>query len=377
MKIIFFTGHMAGMPRKANVTLLADAYSRSGQDVYIFTTGYSLVSELIKDQRCGYAKTRPMNRWYTTDDAFPIKGYIHRPVINPGRFPTALLNTLTAPFFRYYSSQLPKAVIAELKDADIIFVESGAGLLYAGALKKRFPNAKIIYQASDSLITLQVHPVIMEAEKKYMPIFDLIVYTAQSRATESGHQHAYYIPQAIDTDAFNVPTENPYPKKNNIVSVGDMLFDPGAIMALAKAAPDWTIHLFGADARCPEPLPNIVTHGEVPFQVTVPYIMHADIGIAPYRAAKDAAYLSQSSLKMKQYTYAKLPIIAPDFAAANYPHVMAYNPHNPSSIAMAFERARCYDRTSISKAGIMSWTETAQRILGALHMLPPPDAVSP
>ena len=56
MKIAFFTGHIAGEPRKASITLLADSFAALGWDTNIVTIGYSWLSILRGDPRQAYAK---------------------------------------------------------------------------------------------------------------------------------------------------------------------------------------------------------------------------------------------------------------------------------------------------------------------------------
>jgi 2-beta-glucuronyltransferase len=250
-----------------------------------------------------------------------------------------------------------------LHDAQLIIIESGAGLLYAQSIKHQFPAAKLVYSCSDRLSTLRVHPVLQRAQQQAEELFDAIMCPAQVMTQDFKHPHCYFVPQGVDKQALDRRTQSPYAQPRNIVSVGDMLFDEAAVLMLAKLAPDWTIHLFGAGAVCTQAPTNVITHGEKPFEDIVAYIQHADIGLAPYRMADGADYLSQSSLKMKQYTYARLPIIAPNFATAGCAHAQGYDPQQLESLAGAFDKARALDRSSISTETVLSWPQVAQRIL--------------
>jgi 2-beta-glucuronyltransferase len=361
MKIFFLTGHIAGAPRKATANLLAEAYAALGHDVRIVTNGYSLVTILKGDARHVYAKELPKDHWFDAGER--IKGYIPRMWINPGRFPIAWLNRLTTPFFNRYASRLSEAVMKEMYGADLIFIESGAGLLYAATIKNRWPEKKLVYLYSDRLSTLRVHPVLQTAQDQGLSLFSLIVCPAQSMVKDFVHPQCHYVPQGVDTHLLDAPTQTPYSKPHNIVSVGDMLFDEEAVMMLARYAPDWTIHLFGKGAQCSQKMANIVEHGEKPFCDIIPYIQHADIGLAPYRPLEGAEYLSQSSLKMMQYRYARLPIIAPVFATNGHAHTLAYIPGDSASIGLALENASSYDRSTISTADILSWERVAKHIL--------------
>ena len=122
------------------------------------------------------------------------------------------------------------------------------------------------------------------------------------------------------------------------------------------------IELIGKTAMLEEALPNVIAHGEKPFAQTIPYIQHADIGIAPYRPAPNADYLSQSSMKMMQYTYCRLPIVAPLFAAAGREHVLSYNPADEGSIVRAMEQAISFDRNTIGISAVADWSNIVDRL---------------
>ena len=145
-----------------------------------------------------------------------------------------------------------------------------------------------------------------------------------------------------------------------LVPIGGVPLITHVLTTLARSNPDWTFHLFGRKAQLDTPVANVIAHGETPFETVAGYIRHADIGIAPYQDGKGASYLSQSSLKMIQYSYCRLPIVAPLFAAAGRAHVCAYRPVDPQSIVAAFSQAQSFDRTSIYTASIRSWQEAVQ-----------------
>ena len=76
--------------------------------------------------------------------------------------------------------------------------------------------------------------------------------------------------------------------------------------------------------------PNVIEYGERPFRDCT-FILHTDIGLAPYRDGANAEYLCQSSLKLTQYTGARLPIVAPDFQLQAAPNICSYAPENKQS----------------------------------------------
>ena len=361
MRFAFLTGHAAGQPRKASVLLIAEALRDMGHEILIFTTGYSRVVKLLGDKRAPYLSSFPSGRWVQIDGMWQ---YTHMPLANPGRFPLRILNMLSSPVFARCASTLPNAARERIKDADVVFIESGAGILYAADIKKHAKHAKMIYRASDRLRTLKVHPVIERTLSSAIALFDAALCAAPSMVADLPQLPSHYIPQGVDRALFDKPYANPYGRSQNIISVGDMLFDAAAVELLARYAPDWQIHLFGAGARASAP--NIIVHGEQRFEDIVPYLQHADIGLAPYRKATDVDYLSQSSLKMQQYSYVRLPIIAPSFAITGRPNAIAYDPADLATINEAFEQAKIYDRAAIDTSAILSWQQVAQKMLDIL-----------
>ena len=108
-------------------------------------------------------------------------------------------------------------------------------------------------------------------------------------------------------------------------------------------------------------VPNLHAYGERPFAETIPYLKHADVGLQA-RAYCVGAECLTDSLKMHQYTYCQLPIIAPAFLRHERRHVFYYEPGNDDSIRQAFTDALAFDRTQISPATVLSWDDIAAKL---------------
>jgi 2-beta-glucuronyltransferase len=65
---------------------------------------------------------------------------------------------------------------------------------------------------------------------------------------------------------------------------------------------------------------------------------------------------------MHQYTYCRLPIVAPLFLKHDRPHVFYYEPANDDSIRQALADALGYDRAQISTESVASWDNIAARL---------------
>ena len=358
--VLFVTGqHFAEAPRKVDLHFLADALNAEGDRADFLSLRLSQVSRFSSEGRWEYARTRTSNRWVKLSDR--RDEYIWVSLIHPFAMRYRLLNWLSGLVFRHYGMLLPEAVRKRLPDYTHILVESGIGALLTPILRKLAPKAKIIYHAADQLQTIGAHPCFEDVLKASAKDYDLIHILAEDQRKDMpGGVPILLLRHGISTEVFDRAERNPFTSARNAVSVGDMLFDPHVLTTLARSNPDWTFHLFGRKAQLDTSVANVIAHGETPFETVAGYIRHADIGIAPYQDGKGASYLSQSSLKMIQYTYRRLPIVAPLFAAAGRAHVCGYQPGNEASILAAFEAAKQFDRSIIDTNEVMSWVETAR-----------------
>lgn len=359
-RVLIVTGHhFAEAPRKVDLHFMADALRAGGDHVDFLACRLSFLSRFLKDGRFAYARQRPLNRWNLVGEGF--EEFLWYAPFHPMNLKLPLLNALSAPLFRLYDRLLPKAVMERMAGYTHILIESGPPPLLTHRIRQAAPKARIIYHAADRLKTIRVHPCVEEALAKGIGDYDLIHIMAEAmRADFPTDAPLLYLPHGIARDSFDRAMESPYAAPLNAVSVGDMLFDARVIDTLAVAYPDWTFHLFGKKAVPSERRANIVAHGEVAFETIVPFIKFADIGLAPYGRSDGADYLSQSSLKMIQYSYCRLPIVAPAFAAGGRDHVCAYDPGDEASVIEAFRRAQSFDRGTIETASIRSWHEAVQ-----------------
>lgn len=224
------------------------------------------------------------------------------------------------------------------------------------------PASRFVYRVSDDLRVLGTHPVIQETEKRVASAFDLISLPSPLlRRSFPGLTNIRIHPMGMCKASFEAPCENPYGAGEavDVVSVGTMLFDGSFFRIASKLFPAWRFHVIGKvdDPRAEK---NVAIYGEIPFNKTVPYIRFADIGLAPYRYQERAEYLAYTSNKMIQYTFCRLPIVAPHFAVADHrPHAFGYDPGDADSIGQALSAARALDRSVIDAKGIRSWDELA------------------
>lgn len=349
------------------MVFFAEALARRGWSVRFVTVQLSCLSYLVKNPRLKEVPSGDINTWRSRDDH--LYNYVWVPFLHPATFPTPLLNKATSFFADIYPMLLPTAIKNEVADARLVILESCAAIALFRRLKAIGKKAKFVYFANDRLAAIGMHPVLEKLQWRFAREFDFIRTNARELVGDfPANAPVEYIPQGLDKASFNVETKSPYSDETaNIVIAGDMAFDAGVVRAVLEALPSVQIHAFGRTS--PEDLiryGNFHYYGEVPFSVLLPYIKHADVGFAPYRDRPGLDYLAESSLKLIQYSYARLPIVAPDFAKGTRDHVLSYMPDQPATVARAVSKALSFDRSKIDVAGIPDWDETAWLVLTRL-----------
>ncbi len=363
MRVVLITGHDGRSPRKVDFHFWADILVKRGHDVSIITAGFSRLTAFKKNPR---KFLPPYNEWVEISDhlkTFTWCAPIH-PCVDAGP-----LNILLNPIFATYPLFFPEVALSEIHDADLFIIECGPPILLVPVLANACPDAKFIYSVSDRMITVGGHPLIIESEEEIVPLFDSIRVPSELMIRDyPKNAPVHYIAPAVTKDKIDAHAPSPYDKPKNAICIGDMLFNSAAVEKIADSAPDWTIHLFGKGAKVHNAKPNIVTHGEVGFDVLIPYLKHADIGIAPYNYLPASEYLCQSSLKMLLYKYCHLPIIAPDFVSKNQPHIFTFDHKNPQSAASAFKKAIAFDRNEIDVSDINTWETMLDKMLATVDI---------
>lgn len=356
MKVTLIVAHEYDAKRKVGFHYWADYLVKNGHEVDYVSVGKSYLFPLFK---------RPLpaikNSWISISGKLSVYNWVSwvHPILNK-----AALNWLLTPIFRLIPHQFGQDNYHRISQSDVVIVESGIGLAMIPFIKKLNKNIKVIYEASDRLKTVGAHPYVIEVEHAAKTWLDLIRVPAEVMLDDFKdvtHIPVKYIPQGISKVAFDSNTlPSPYTSEKNAVSVGDMLFDEGLITRLAESYPDWQFHLFGRNAKLNDELSNVVTHGECKFDDIVPYIKHANIALAPYRNAPNCEYLSQSSLKILQYRYCNLPVVAPAFASTKRAGFYPYD--TPDSAVKAFSNAMQF-KSEGSSDQILSWDDMLDNVL--------------
>ncbi|WP_414578345.1 glucuronosyltransferase [Anabaena sp. CCY 9402-a] len=361
--VVLITGHYWHSQRKAGFHWLADAFWRKGWEVVFLTAPISWLSVIRRDYRLAYPVIQEANKLLPVQPK--LWSYVWFTLWHPANLRWNFLNYLSRGLFQLYS-KLPLGIVeAEIRRADVLIFESTPALLLFQRCKNLNPKAQFIYRVSDDLRLLRNHPVVLETEKQIVAQFDLVSVPSRNiYQLFAGLSNLKLDLHGIRKDLFQNNYPNPYPSKDaadtpNLIFVGNSHFDYDFLEQASQLFPNWRFHIIGPIANLPQK-PNIITYGELPFLETIPYIKYADIALQ-IRAYSPGIESLTDSLKVIQYTYCQLPIIAPRYLSSSRPHVFYYQLGDASSIQQALIAAQNYDRSQIATNDIYSWDELVSK----------------
>lgn len=374
MKILFISPH-AFLPstRKTSVHFVSQALAERGHDVSTVSVGFSTLTYLKDPSLYRALASAQKNRFVEQSPGYRSACYM--PLFHPFSTHNPTLNRATGWFFRLYGHVLPRFLKEELRTTDAVFLEGGTSICLFDAIRSYNPNVLLVYFRRDHLDSIGASSYLTDVEQRIAPLFDHVCVPSQCMARHlPAKSKVAYLPQGIEKRAFDLCTTSPYPRNSrNAVVVGNMLFDKDAVSAMAASAPNVRFHLFGSGICGPFP-ENVTVYGERPFGETVPFIKFADFGIAPYKMSKRERYLVQSSLKLIQYSYCQLPIVAPDLLAGCRDNLILYRQEGEDDWPGVIGRALEAKRSPAWRQGILSWEDVAIRVEEQLAALRAPQA---
>lgn len=363
-RVVLVTGHYLESKRKAGFHWLADAYWRAGWEVLFFTSAISWLSWLQRNYRMAYPVLQEANRLCWVQPR--LGSYVWFTPWHPVNLPFQPLNRLASGVFARYGNFSLGEAETWMAQADLCIFESKPGLLLFERLRHLNPQARYVYRVSDDLRLLRSsHPVVLDAEERYAPQFDLISVPSAALFKRFSH-----LPQAvlqhhgIRKDVFDRDYPNPYqgPWETHLAFVGTSHFDHDFLAKASADFPHWAFHIIGPIPHLPQRA-NVFAYGEMPFTDTVPFVKHADIGLG-VRTHEVATESLTDSLKIIQYTYCGLPIVLPEHLRSLRSNTFYYRPGDAASIRQALLAAKHFGRGTIGATEIRSWDELAQELAG-------------
>jgi 2-beta-glucuronyltransferase len=265
-----------------------------------------------------------------------------------------------------YRGGLSRPIMDRLRRASLLVFDSGEPLAFFEQGKRLNPTARFVFRMSDLPEAHGGSPRAGEGLEQALRESDIVA--VPSHAMEERYRHLpnlRMLPHGIDPAAFDGAGLSPYPGgTRNAVYAGMHRLDLEALVTAARMRPCIRFHVFGPHQSDLRALPNVVPLGVRPFAETIPYVAHADIGLHPIPAGPGADSFSDS-LKVIQYSYCRLPIVAPDFLRSTRPNVIPYTPGDEASIAAALDAALAFDRDAFVPGGIRTWDEVVAELLEA------------
>jgi 2-beta-glucuronyltransferase len=359
MKSLMVSAHDWRSKRRINVHFIAEALRRRGPTRW-YAFGYSLLSRLKGDHRAENARATNV-----IEEVDGVACFQEETAVHPFNLHRPWLLAVERAAFAAYAGASRTVLDAWAAESDLIIVESGIPAILIERLRRAAPKAKLVYLASDDLETVGCSRAIVERFEAAFASLDLVVLPSPLLlGSMPDRTKCIHVPHGFERGPFDRVTASPFGGGRHAVSVGSMLFDRGVFEAAAPAFPEVTFHVVGGGPESRElNLANVVVHPETAFAETVPMIVHADIGIAPYRGDGAPYYLADTSMKMRQYRYAGLPTVCPDFAVGTDPSRFGYDPGDPASIVAAVGRALASPRFPVASPDFPSWDEVVDRIL--------------
>lgn len=358
-RVVLVSGHYFGSKRRAGFHHLAEAYWRVGWDVTFVTAGISSLSRLGGDYRFEYPVREEANRLVSVRER--LSSFVLMARVHPRNLFLPAANRIAAPLFARYARTALGPLEEVVRRADLVIFESTAGLLLVERIRQIAAGARLVYRASDDLRMLGVHPLIVEAEEAALPAFDFVSVPTPAIAEVLAPFAAIHVnPPGIDKAAFDRATKSPYVGGTNAVFAGvSHFFDYETLDAAARLAPTVAFHVIGPSRRrCPD---NVVFRPEMPFEEVVPYMQHATFGLLVLPPQDPR--LGYGS-KVAQYSYCRLPIVAPAHLKVERSNVSVFERGDPESLRVALLQAEQMEHAPAFAEGVLSADELAAVLAG-------------
>jgi 2-beta-glucuronyltransferase len=356
--VIVSAVHDYRMARRGSIQAVADAFARQGYRSVFLSVRFSTLSLMKRDPRA-FLRDKA-NKLERRGD---VECYLWRTPLHPFETGAALTNGITAAAHGLYASWPNRDLDQLFERANVVMVESGLGIVLIPRIRRLNAKALIIYRGSDDLEAIGAHPDLQRRLERSAAEVDHFCLLARGLAHRFmfARDRTFWVPQGVWAEDFADPGSNPYGAGAHAVSFGPTLFDSSFFDVAGPAFPDVTFHVIGCGAGY-RGGGNVRVYDEMPFKELVPYIAHADIGVAPYRTSPSAAYLAESSLKLTQFAMLRRPAVCPHFAIGAARHRFGYTPGDAGEIAAAI-RGAFADRFETDAPPPLSWDELAPRFL--------------
>ncbi len=360
-RAVLLTGHYWASRRQAGFHWIARSLLDKGWEVLFFTAPFSWFSILRRDYRTQYPVYSERCRLIKKEER--LWSFVWFTPWHPVNLRLRFLNKLSHNSFTGYGDFSLGEAKSFIENSSLFVFESNPVLFLVKRLKTMCPDTRMVYRVSDDLRLLGGHPSLIDMEKNLLPLFDLISVPSRYIYNQfRGNPNLKFQTHGIRKNLYDRDYPNPYTKYEgpNLVFVGQAHFDYDFLEIAGGFFPNWHFHIIGPRRKIVK-RENIHFYGEMPFRETIAYLKYADIGLHTLNYTRGAESFTDS-LKVIQYEYCRLPIIAPNFLDCNRPQVHYYKPGDRNSIGDALSQAINFDRNKISVDHINSWDELTNQL---------------
>ena len=365
MNIVLLSNHWYPSPRKAGFHHLANSWYVQGHAITFATVGFSWISYLRRDFR-----TRYPGIWQARNVLQNIRpgldSFVHFTPLHPHTTLIAPLDNLLAGFMTRYDRYPLGPLQERIRQADAVVYESNAALYLVRLCRSLAPQARHIYRVSDDIRTMRSTPSGMIAlEQKVAPEFSRISVPCAALANKfPGLSTVRVQTHGLDKDVFDACTINPFARDTvNAVFSGLGFYDMQAVHSMAAGCPQVCFHILGISRPADTPT-NVIYYGELPFSQTIPYIKYAHCGLYTLEASSRPMQAYTDSLKVMQYRYSGLPIVAPQFLDLHRDGIFYYDPKDAASCVDALKNALKSGRHADYALEVNTWIQVSQNLLG-------------
>lgn len=366
MKILFLSYHHYFSPNKAGFHHLARAMREMGHEVHFLTSGsdstvFGFIRYLRRDRAKAWRALRIMRTAF-----FPrrIDGVLQTCWFSLAHTPNNF-HRFWRFLSRVYLAGYSRPFLGGRYDAAVF--ESSQGLLLFERFHRRNPGARLVYRVSDDLPMMDNNPALIRAEARLVARFHLVstpstyITNRLRRLAPEAASRIMNHNHALHKAAFASRRPNPYAASPNVLFVGLGYFDHRFLELAHMARPDLQFHLIGNMEQRIQ-APNIHYHGIMRFEDIVPYMQHADIGLQSLAHSKNVEVFERT-LKYVQYTWCRLPVVAPHYLNLADNHVFKYD-YTAESVRDALAAALAFDRSRIETGWVQDYWELAGKLLG-------------
>jgi glycosyltransferase involved in cell wall biosynthesis len=326
---LLVTYHNWSGKRRGGFHVLAEALCGGGYDVGFFSFPRRWCGALKRTERENAARLLAQLR----GQSFYVRGArltnFTAPTLGPPGPVKGLLGDRVSGWLdRIAVPTVAAACRRHVRDADVVMLESTAGVRWFPYFAKLYPRALFVYRPSDPLAgDPSTSPELKLAERALLERADVVllvdecaraVYRREYPGLELSGEHRHILPNGVELSAFRTKHDAPagFPRGPVALYLGAHAPDWEMLAATAKALPNVSVLAVCPEQPSPEQkrkfLSTFNAHyvpGVAPNEVPR-YVTNADVVLVPYPREQPRLLTLGLTAKMVQAMAARKPLVA-------------------------------------------------------------------